>query len=279
MSGIAADDASVLDLQSSDTPARELFADLWRRRDLLPLLARQHFHAQFRAARLGVLWSALQPIIRGAVLGIVFTYFVPVETGDIPYAAFILTGTSVWSYLQLAWGQGTQSIVDTSQLATNVYFPRLMLPAMPAASTIPTLLATLVIVVILAAALGVPPSVRILASPLAVILAFALAVSASAVLSLLYVYFRDVGQIVTAILGVAFFMTPIIYLPEMAGDYQLLLEANPATGPISLMRWALLESDEPILRPVAFSLAWTVVLSTAAVIAFRRHDRVCVDRL
>lgn len=269
----------LLDLDSSDTPVRELFADGWRRRDLLPLLARQHFHGQFRAARLGVLWSAIQPLIRGAVLAVVFTLFVPVDTGDIPYPAFVLTGTTVWSYLSLALTQGTTSIVQTSPLATKVYFPRLMLPAMPAASSMPGFLATLVVVIGLAGLFGVAPSVRLLAVPLAIVLTFVLATSAAAVLALLFVYFRDVGQMVTAVVGVAFYITPVIYLPSQAGEYQVLLEANPATGAIALTRWSLLRSDEAILRPVLFTLGWTLALTIIALYSFRKHDRICVDRL
>lgn len=276
----------LLDLQSTDTPIRELLADLWRRRDLLPLLARQHFHAQFRAARLGVLWSAIQPLIRGSVLAVVFTLIVRIPTGDIPYAPFVLTGITVWTYMSQTLTQGTMSIVSTSALASKVYFPRLMLPAMPAAAALPGFLATVVVVVGIAAAFGVTPTVRILAAPLAVVLAFVLTTSAGAVLGLLYVYFRDIGPMVTAIVSVAFYATPVIYPSELAADRsigpisaQLLLEANPATGAIALMRWSLLDSPEALLRPLLFTAGWTICLTAIAMVTFRRHERVCVDRL
>lgn len=272
----------VLDLRSGSTPIRTLLADLRAHRDLLPLLARQHFHGQYRAARLGVAWAAAQPLLRGAILALIFTRVAPdIDTGPVPYAAFVLTGTVTFQYIAGVLTAGTTVIASSSDLAGKVYFPRLLLAAVPASSGLLGYLVGLGIVIPLTFAFGVRPSWHLLALPVPVLLVFALVVSATAVLGLWHVYWRDLGPLVTAVVSIGFYLTPVIYpASELEGPVRLALELNPATGAIAAMRWAVFGGHEPgLARPLAFTIAWTLVLTVVALLAYRRYERVCVDRL
>lgn len=269
-------DAPTLELTGETISVRALLRDLVAHRDLLPMLARQHFRGQYRAARLGLAWSALQPLVRGAVLAVVFTYFVPIDT-DVAYPAFVLAGSATWGYLAGALQSGTTGIASSAPLAGRVYFPRLLLTAMPASSALPSYLVTLVVVVPLGLLFGVDYGWRLALLPVAVLLGFALVVAASSVLALLHVYFRDVGQMVTTGIGVLFYATPIIYPPEQAGRARWLLEVNPFTGAVGMVRWSLF--GEQVGWSVLWTLAWTVGLFGVGLWAFSRHERVCMDRL
>lgn len=268
-----------LELHAEAIPLAELFATLRRRLDLLPLLARQHFRGQYRAARLGVAWSALQPLVRGAVLAVVFTQFVPIEGTPVPYPAFVLGGTAIWAFVSAGVTEGTTAITSSSELASRVYFPRLLLPAMPAAAGLPSLLITLVLVILLSLAFGVVPGWPLLLLPLAIGLAFVLVVVLSANLALLHVYFRDVGPLVRTGMSVAFYATPIIYPTDLADQLRPLLEANPFTGPVVAVRWSLFGGQEEVGAALWWTAGWIVVLVVTAALAYRRHERVCVDRL
>lgn len=269
-------DAPTMELTGESIRVRTLLRDLVDHRDLLPMLARQHFRGQFRAARLGLAWSALQPLVRGAVLALVFTLVVPVET-DVAYPAFVLAGSATWGYLAGSLQAGTTGIAQSASLAGRVYFPRLLLTAMPAASALPSYLITLGVVLPLGLLFGVQYGWTLLGLPLAIALGFGLVVAASAVLALLHVYFRDVGQLVATGIGVLFYATPIIYPPEQAGALRWVIELNPFTGAVASVRWALF--GEPPGLSVVWTLVWSAVLLAVAVWAFARHERVCMDRL
>lgn len=268
----------VLELHAGTTPMRELLGQLVAHRDLLPLLARQHFQGQFRAARLGLAWSAIQPLIRGAVLAVVFTRIVPIDT-EVSYPAFIFAGTAVWAYLSQAITTGTTSITASAALANKVYFPRLLLPAMPAAATLPAYLLSLAVVLVLMLLFGEPVRPSILALPAAVLLGVVFVAVASAALGMLHVYFRDTGPLVTAVMAVAFYATPVIYPAEKVEEWRWLLEINPLTGAVSAVRWSLFGGAETVGNAVWWTLAWTVALAVATVVVYRRHDLVCTDRL
>ncbi len=271
---------TIIELDAQRVPLRELLRDLHRHRALLPLLAQQHFRGKFRAARLGIAWSAILPLLRGAVLAVVFTQFVPVPLrGDVPYPVFVLAGTALWGYLMTSVTEGATGIAGSSGLATRVYFPRLLLSAMPAASVLPSFVVSLAVVVILTFAFGMGPSVTMLALPFAVALGFVLVAAFAAVLALLHVYYRDVGPMVGAGMGIVFYATPIIYPTDIAGDLRWLLEMNPFTGPVAAVRWSLFGGRETVGASVWWTLAWTVMLTVVALLAYRRHERICVDRL
>ncbi len=120
---------------------------------------------------------------------------------------------------------------------------------------------------------------QLLLLPLAIALGFALVTAASTVLALLYVYVRDVGQLVATGVGVLFYATPIIYPLEETGRLGPLVQANPLTGAVGAVRWCLFGGHEALGLSVVWTLGWTVVLATVGVVAFSRYDRVCMDRL
>lgn len=273
------DDTTTLRLRAGPTPLRELLADLIEHRDLLPLLAQQHFRGQFRAARLGVAWSAIQPLLRGAVLAVVFTQVTRFDTA-VPYAAFIFAGTATFTYLSTAITQGTTGITASSDLATKVYFPRLLLPAMPAAAALPSYLITLTVVVGLTFVFGVAPSWTLVTLPLSMGLGFALVTAAASVLALAHVYFRDVSPMVTTGMGIAFYATPVIYPIEAAPGWLAdFLPINPFAGAVGAVRWSLFGGAEQLGTSVWWTLGWTVVLTVVAAVGYRHHERVCVDRM
>lgn len=269
----------VLDLRSESTPIRVLLGDLWRHRDLLPLLARQHFRGQYRAARLGVAWSAAQPLLRALVLSIVFSRVTRFDT-SVPYPAFVFAGTATFQYISSVVTAGTTGIADSSDLAGRVYFPRLLLAGMPAAAQVPSYLVTLAVVTVLTFAFGVAPGWQLLTLPLTLSLAFVLVVAASAILGLAHVYARDVGPMVSAVISIGFYLTPVIYPASELGRWRWLLELNPATGAIGAVRWSLFAGQEPgLARPVVITVVWTVVLFVLSLVLYRRYERICVDRL
>jgi ABC-type polysaccharide/polyol phosphate export permease len=270
--------SDVLELTGDATPVRTLVRDLWRRRDLLPLLAAKDFHARYRSASLGVLWSVLLPLLQGGVLAVVFTKVVKIQT-DYSYPVFVIAGMVTWSYFSSSLMAGSTSIVDGGAIAGKVYFPRLLLPAVPATANLPTFGASSGVVLLLMAGFGVPYRASLLLLPVAIALVLALAVVLSALVSLAHVYSRDVRYIVQATLLVALYATPVIYPLERAGGLRPLIIANPMTGAVQLVRFAIFGEADLVGVAIVVTLTWLVALVVATLLAYRRHERIAVDRL
>lgn len=275
-----ATDRPVLELTGEASPWRTLLGDLWRERDLLPMLAAKDFHARYRSASLGVLWSVLLPLLQGAVLAVVFTRVVRIPIGEgVSYPVFVISGMVLWSYFSQSLVAGSTAIVDGSAIATKVYFPRLILPAVPALTNVVALLIANATVLLLMAVFDQPYLADLVLLPAALGLLFLLVTTLAALLALAHVYFRDIRYLVQALLLVALYATPVIYPLERADRYEGVLLANPVTGVLQLARQAVFGEAHRLGAAVTSTVAWIVGLTVLALLAYRRHERVAVDRL
>lgn len=274
----ATNHATVLELTGEAVPVRVLLRDLARRWRLLPMLARKDYRGRYRSASMGLAWSVFLPMLQGAVLAVVFTQFVRIPT-DQPYPVFVLAGITTWSYFSQSLASAATAIVDSGGIAGKLYFPRMILPAVPILSNAVGYAISMGVVVTLLPIFDAGLPLTLLALPAAMLLAGTLAYALGALASVGHVYFRDIRYIVSAGVMVLFYATPVIYPPELAGQYRWVLDLNPATGMIGLIRWSVFGEMPGLARSLASTAAWIAVLLVGVLLAFRRHERVAVDRL
>lgn len=271
-------DVTVLELDGSPTPVRILFRDLYRARSLVTTLARQDFAARYRSTALGLAWTVFLPLLQGIVLALVFTRVVKVHTTE-NYAGFVLVGMASWAYLNSSLTTASTAIVDGGNLATKIYFPRLVLPSVAPASGLIGYAISLGIAVLVSVALSGTVHVQLLLLPVAMLLAFALVTLMSALAAILHVWFRDVRYGISAVLLIAFYATPVIYPLSLTKGLRPFVIANPATGIIELTRWCVFGTADSVLIAVAVTLLWTVLLGVATAQVYSRFERVACDRL
>ena len=115
--------------------------------------------------------------------------------------------------------------------------------------------------------------------PVAMALAYALVLLVSALAAMLHVYYRDVRYVVSALLLVAFYATPVIYPLQLAGGLKPYVLANPATGVVQLSRWCVFGEADAIGVALAWTAGWCAVLLLLVLRAYSRHERTACDRL
>lgn len=271
----------VLDLSGEVTPLRALVGDLWHHRGLVPMLAAKDFHSRYRSASLGVLWSVLLPLIQGAVLAVVFTKVVKIGIGHgDSYAVFVMTGTVLWAYFQAGLGSGSTTIVDQGPIAGKVYFPRLILPTVPALANFVGFAISMLVALALMPFFSVDLRLRLLLLPTAMAMVFVEVVVMSAICAVAHVYFRDVRYLVQAVLMVAFYATPVIYpLDKPHGWLRAVITANPMSGPVQLTRFAVFGHAPSLAVALAWMVAEIAALVVVTLLVYRRYERVACDRL
>jgi lipopolysaccharide transport system permease protein len=250
------------------------------------MLAAKDFHARYRSAALGVLWSVALPVLQGIILSIVFTKLVKIPITDgISYPVFVLSGTIMWSFFTGSLNAGSTVIVDQGAIAGKVYFPRLILSiSPPLANSVSFVLSALVLVPVMIVA-GVPLKPTLLLFPVAMAMIFVLVILLGSLTSLLHVYFRDTRYVVQASLMVMLYATPVIYpleraaAPGVSPIFKWILLLNPVTGPLVLARWCVFGRGAYVAPALFLSLLWCVALTVVSLLAYRRHERVAVDRL
>jgi len=215
-------------------------ARLPRYRGLIQSLVARELKARYRGSVLGLFWSFGNPLLLLLIYSIVFTYFQPPRIDIQPYALFLCCGLLPWTWFASSLNESTNSLVAGGNLIKKVLFPAEILPLVSVLANMVQFLIGLPILVgfLIYYAYFVPePHVALHAAelvwlPIVVLVQLVLTMGLALALSALTVHFRDVRDILSNVLTLWFFATPIIYSWRVAEGSTLkktVLDLNPFT--------------------------------------------------
>jgi len=189
---------------------------LLRFRGLLVTLVQRDLNARYRGSVLGFLWSLVTPLILLGVYTFVFSFiFQPRVAGARPYPLFLMTGLFPWIWIATSLQEGTVSLTASAGLIRKAVFP---VEVLPMVSVMANLVHLVLALPVLAIGLMVGRSMDFdvagwaaLAFPIVVALEVLVLGGMALALSALNVHFKDVKDIVTNVLALLFYLTPVIY--------------------------------------------------------------------
>jgi lipopolysaccharide transport system permease protein len=254
---------------------------VWQYRELLYFLVWRDIKVRYKQTALGVAWVVLQPVINMLVFSVLFGVLLNAPSNGVPYPVFVYTGLLPWTYFSGSLARSSLSLVDSRNLITKVYFPRLIVPMTSILAGLIDFAVGFVALIVLMLLYGIAPTANIIFLPLFLLLAILTALGFALWLSALNVRYRDIGYLIPFLMQVWLYLTPVIYsitlIPER---FQFLLGFNPMTSVIMGFRWALLgqvpETQSYILI-FALSLTTMVVVLVSGLIYFRRTERTFAD--
>jgi lipopolysaccharide transport system permease protein len=250
-------------------------------RDLLAFLTWRDLSIRYKQSVLGYAWAFLQPFVQVVVFSVVFGLLLGVQSGDVPYPLFALTGVIAWTYFSNAVQGSANSLVAQQAVVTKVYFPRLLVPLTPCLAYLLDLLIafllTLAVVIIWTG--GLPMNVLWL--PLHVLLMVAATVGAGALLAAVNVRYRDVRQITGLLLQLGMYLTPVIWplarIQEKFPHYYWLIGINPLASVIQGFRAGLLGMESPAWPMLLTSIISSLALLLLGLWYFHRTEDVIAD--
>ena len=246
-------------------------------RDLLLVLARRDIASRYRQSALGVLWAVLQPLGTMAIFSIIFGRLIGVPSGGVPYPLFAFAGLLPWQFFAGSINAAGTSVINTPNLITKVYFPRLVIPAAALGAPLLDFAVSSVLMLLLAAHYSVWPSLRLLAVPGFLLLAAIAAMGVGSFVAAMAVAYRDFRHLLPFMTQSLMFLTPVIYPARMIpASLQPLLALNPMTGVVNGMRWAWLGSEVD-WRQIGLSAAVAVLLAVFGMGYFRAVERRFAD--
>ncbi|MBN1571266.1 MAG: ABC transporter permease [Acidobacteria bacterium] len=221
--------------------------DLLRSKELLQAWVRRIIRARYQQSVLGAFWAVLQPAATVVIFTVVFTRFVRVDTGGIPYVLFSFTTMVPWTFFSTSLNDMVNSLVENMSLVTKIYFPREVLP-------LAALLARLLdfgiatgVLLLMMVYYHVPLfSVSWLYLPVILSIQLALALGLGLMGSTLNVFYRDIRHLVALGLQIWLYASPIIY-PVSVVPVRLrpLFFMNPMAGVLEAYRAVLLHGRPP----------------------------------
>lgn len=228
-------------------------------RELLSAWTVRTIRARYQQSVLGGLWAILQPLATVAIFTVIFTMFIPVDTGTIPYVVFSYTAMVPWTLFATSITDMVDSLIINMNLVTKIYFPREILPIAALLARLLDFSIASIVLLLLMLYYGLPLlTVNWLYLPAILAIQLALALGLGLAGSALNVFYRDIKHLFVLGIQLWFYATPIIYpvsvVPEKLRPFYFL---NPMAGAIEAYRAVLLYQEEPgpyLLTSVLVSL-------------------------
>jgi len=231
-------------------------ARLGRYRGLIQSLVARELKARYRGSVLGFFWSFFNPLLLLLVYTFVFNYVLVDARSEhaSPYALFLFCGLLPWTWFATSLTESAGVLISGGNLIKKVLFPAEILPIVSVLANMVHFLFGLPILALFLILYQKPLNPAELAwFPVVVLVQLVLTLGFALILSALTVHFRDIRDILSNLLTVWFFTTPIIY-PWMDAPAQVrpYLNLNPFMhlavsyqeilffdGPFGHLRWLL----------------------------------------
>jgi ABC-type polysaccharide/polyol phosphate export permease len=232
-------------------------ANLIRYRGLIQSLVARELKARYRGSVLGFVWSFINPLLLLTIYSFVFSVVLPdlhsKETE--PYALFMFCGILPWTWFSASLSEAAGSLISGGNLIKKVLFPAEVLPLVSVLANMAHFILGLPILAAFLFYYQRPPDAAgLLWFPVVMLVQLVFTCALALILSALAVHFRDIRDILSNLLTLWFFSTPIIYwIKEAPGLGKRVLDFNPMThlivtyqeilffnGPVGHWRWLLL---------------------------------------
>jgi len=245
-------------------------SDIWRLRYFWLSLVRNDLRSRYRRSVIGIGWSLLHPIAMTAVLCTVFSQLFRADVYS--YAPFLLAGLLTWNFITSAAVQGCQCFFLGETYIKQCPAPLAIYPlrtVLGAAVHFCLGLLVLLAMVWLFKGFSNLPALPSLLLTLPLLFMFAWAVATCA--GLVNVMFQDTQHLTEVGLQIVFYLTPIIYPPDMLRMRRLawLVDFNPVAAMLDLLRLPICEGRIAPLETfgVAAAAAAVAVICAAALLA------------
>jgi len=230
-------------------------SQLLRYRGLIQSLVARELKARYRGSVLGFFWSFINPLLLLLIYSFVFTVVLPNRPADLePFALFMFCGILPWTWFSSSLLESSNVLIAGGNLIKKVLFPAEVLPIVTVLANLVHFLLGLPILVAFLVYYRRPLSPLELACfPLVVLVQLVLTLGLALIVSALTVHFRDIKDILSNLMTLWFFSTPIIYPMSMLPPRgRQLLNLNPFThlavsyqeilfypGPFGHWKWLL----------------------------------------
>ncbi|MEL4319023.1 ABC transporter permease [Leifsonia sp. YIM 134122] len=267
-------------------------------RELFINMAQREIKGKYKRTILGQLWSLINPLAAMVIYTIVFGFILRVNplpgdpSGLDVFPLWLLSGLLPWTFFTAVVTGGMGTLLSHAGLIKKVYFPRMVLVFSTAAAAAYNWAFEMVVLVVALMIFGsfVLPWLPLVIVFMAVLAAFA--VGLALMLSIANVFFRDTQYLMSIVLQMWMYLTPIIYpiqlvssqsdaIGPLFGDVTILslYRLNPMERFVSVFRNLLYDNRMPLVNDMLFCVVAAIISLVVGYLVFSRHSRKLAELL
>jgi lipopolysaccharide transport system permease protein len=247
--------------------------ELFRYRELLWSWTVRSIKVKYKQSLLGIVWAILQPLSATILFAVIFSYFVPVDTGGVPYPIFYYSALLPWTFFSISVSFAVPSLVNNMTLVTRIYFPREILPIAAVMASFVDFLVASVIFAGMLVLYQVPVGPVMLLFPILIVIQIALTLGVVLVASTVNVFYRDIRFVMPLGVQLWMYLTPIIYPVNLVPErWRALYMLNPMAGLINAYRSIILQGELPQLNTLGLAALVSGVICVAGYRYFKHME-------
>jgi len=198
-------------------------------RSLIVSMAKRQVATQHVGSLLGFIWTLIHPMVLIGVFWFVFSVGFKVQpVKDVPFVVWLTAGMAIWNLFADVLSRASGAVLFNANLIKKTIFPSQILPFVSIISCLITHAVFLVLLIVLLFCYEMNFSWYYFQALYYLVCMVVFSLGLSWMASALNVFVRDVGQIVTVILQVGFWATPIFWnINMMPEKYHFFIKLNP----------------------------------------------------
>lgn len=276
-SGTYKQSSSVTLLRPGAVSVLQSVTELLRSWELLRLLAWREVRLRYSQTALGVVWAILQPLLPMVVFTVLFSRIAAFASTGLPYPVFVYSGLMLWGFFSSALANSSSSLVESPDLVTKVYFPRILIPTSAIVAALVDLGVQLAVFLPLLAYYRIPVVPALVAFPMVALYTGVLALSVGLFFSALNVKYRDVRYALPFVAQLWMIASPIMYPTTVVPvQFRRLWLLNPLAAGMEAYRSVLMAQPVEWVT-LSASCAIIVALLLGGLLAFTRMEEHFAD--
>jgi len=261
-----------------------MLSALWQYRYFMLSMVQGDLKSRIARSYVGAGWFILHPMAHGLMLAVMLSEALGSrlpQVGDkYAYAIFVLSGMAAWGLFTDVVTRSSTVFIDQGPVLKKIAFPRMCLPLIVLSSAMinhtMVLIATFLLILATGHSLGLALFSILIGIALLVSLAFGLGL----ILGVFNTFSRDVGHVTGVLLQLWFWITPIVYSPQMLPEHlRWILATNPLTPLVGIYQDAFLLNKLPDPQALVIPGLLALFLLASAFVLFRRASRDLWDAL
>jgi ABC-type polysaccharide/polyol phosphate export permease len=227
---------------------------------------------RYRRSLLGPLWLTLSMAIMVIALGVVYARIFKIELGD--FMPFLCVGLLLWNFISSALLEtgglftASESYIKQIRLPYSLYVFRFIW------SKVIIFAHNFLIYFGILAYFRIWPGVIALYAIPGFVILIVNGALAGLYLGMISARFRDIPQLVASVVQIIFFVTPIMWKPELLGNHSMLMTLNPFYHLVEVVRAPLLGHVPASENYIAVVLVTLINLVLAGVFFVRFRARI-----
>jgi ABC-type polysaccharide/polyol phosphate export permease len=239
---------------------------------LIRLLVGRELTLRYKRSVIGIGWTLLNPMLTSFVLWVVFSFvFASRLPGTQQYAPYLMAGILLNTFFSQGVTLSAESVASNGTVLTKIYVPPQVFPISTALAGLVNFFIGMIPLTIVCLISG--QSIA-LTMPLVIIVGVCLALLTAGIgltLSIMYIRYDDMRNIVNVLLMILMYFTPVFYpISILSPKLQQVIQMNPLTSYLDVFRWAFSNNASATLSDWLFMFSTSILSILIGTFVFKK---------